>query len=68
MWNVWEQKYSEFVGNPEGIRQLWRLKCRLENNIKVGLEETCGRGWSEFIWLKDQWRVFVNTAMKLLIL
>jgi hypothetical protein len=48
MWYVWEQKHREFVGNPEVIRQLWRRKCRLESNIKVGLEETC---WERLEWI-----------------
>jgi len=45
---VWEQKYREFLGNPEGIRQLWRPKCRLEDNIKLGPEEIC---WEGLEWI-----------------
>jgi hypothetical protein len=35
--------YSVLVGKPERKRPLGRLKCRWEDNIKVGLQEVgCG--------------------------
>ena len=32
------------------------------------LKKYVGKGWSGFIWLKDQWRVLVNMAMNFLVL
>jgi len=32
------------------------------------LKKYVGRGWSGFIWLKDQWRSLVNRTMNLLVL
>jgi len=34
--------YKVFVGKPEGKRPLGRLRCRLEYNIKINLQEM---GW-----------------------
>jgi hypothetical protein len=39
---------TEFVGNPDKIRQLWKPKCRLGNDIKLGLKEIC---WERLEWV-----------------
>ena len=36
--------------------------------LKRVLNKYIGRGWSGFMWLKDQWRVLVNMAMNLSVL
>jgi hypothetical protein len=55
------------VGKPEGKRPLGRLRRRWVNNIKMGIRE---RGWDGMDWIdlaqdRDQWRVLLNTVMKL---
>jgi hypothetical protein len=42
--------YRVLVGKPERKRQLWRMMRRLEDNIKMDLQEVgCGDGLS---WLR----------------
>ena len=48
MWHVWKQMGRDYVGKPEAIRPLWRPKRRLENIIKLGLEEVC---WERLEWV-----------------
>jgi len=58
------------VGKPEGKRQLGRLRCRWEDNIKMDLQEVgggCG-DWMELAQDRDRWRVLVNTMMNLRVL
>ena len=53
------------VGKPEGKRPLGRPRCRLEDNIKMDLEEV-GRGcgdWMELAQDRDRWRALVSMVM-----
>jgi hypothetical protein len=57
--------YSLLVENPEGKRQLGRLRRMWEDNIKMDLEEI-GWGGMECINLpqdRDKMRALVNTLM-----
>ena len=57
--------YKVLVGKHEGKRQLGRPRRRLEDNIKIDLEEM-GRGcrdWMEVAQDRDRWRVLVSTVM-----
>jgi hypothetical protein len=54
--------YRILVGKPPG-----RLRCRLEDNIKMGGREI---GWGGVDWINlaqdtDQWRALVSTVMNL---
>jgi hypothetical protein len=40
--------YRILMGKPEGKRPLGRPRCRLVDNIKIGLRET---GWDAIDWL-----------------
>jgi len=44
--------YRGLVGAPEGKRPLGRPRCRLEDDIKVVLEEVGWGSWAGFIWLR----------------
>jgi hypothetical protein len=55
-----------FVGKPEGMRPLGRPPCRLDDNIRMDLNEI---GWEGVEWMhltpdRYQWQVVVNTVMK----
>ena len=53
------------VGKPEGKRQLGRPRHRLEDNIKMDLEEV-GRGCGDRMTSaqdRDRWRSLVSTVM-----
>jgi hypothetical protein len=53
------------VGKPEGRRPLGRPRRRLEDNIKMDLEEvggSCGN-WMERAQDRDRWRALVSTVM-----
>ena len=52
------------VGKPEGKRPLGRPRHRLEDNIKMDLQEV-GRGrgdWMELAEDRDRWRALVGTV------
>jgi hypothetical protein len=55
------------VGKPEGKRPLERPRRRLEDNIKMDVEEVGGgRGdWMELAQDRDRWRALVSTVKNL---
>ena len=59
--------YRVLVGKPEGKRLLGRPRRRLEDNIKMDLQEVgggCG-DWMELAQDRDRWRALVTTVMHL---
>ena len=59
--------YRALVGKPEDKRPIGRPRRRLEDNIKMDLEEV-GRGcgdWMELAQDMDRWRALVSTVMNL---
>ena len=44
--------YKVLVGKPEGKRKLGRLRRRLEDNIKMDLQEVGCRVWTGSSWLR----------------
>jgi hypothetical protein len=66
MWHAWGgERYRVLVGRPEGKRPLGRPRRRLEDNIKMDLEEIGidGVNWIRLAQDRVQWRAFVNTVM-----
>jgi len=55
------------VGKPEGKRLLGRYRRRLENNIKMDLQDVgCGNmEWIDLAQGRDRCRAIVNAVMKL---
>ena len=55
------------VGKPEGKRPLGRPRRRLEDNIKMDLQEVRGgcEDWMELAQDRDRWRALVSTVMNL---
>jgi hypothetical protein len=53
------------VGNHEGSRPLGRPRRRLEDNIKMDLQEVGGgcEDWMERAQDRDSWRALVSTVM-----
>jgi hypothetical protein len=44
--------YEIFVGKFEGKKPLGQQRCRLEDNIKMGIEGNGVRMWIGFMWLR----------------
>ena len=59
--------YRVLVGKPEGKRPLGRLRCRLEDNIKMDLREVgCNLGdWIALAEERDHWRAYVGAVINL---
>jgi len=55
------------VGKPEGKRPLGRPRRRLENNIKMYLQEVgcVDMDWIELAQDRDRWRALVTAVMSL---
>ena len=59
--------YRVLVEGPEGMRPLERPRRRLEDNIKMDLQEvggSCG-DWVELAQDRERWRALVKTVMNL---
>ena len=54
------------MGKPEGKSPLGRPRCKLEDNIKMDLEEICCRGidWIDLGQDRDRWRAVMRVVMK----
>ena len=55
------------VGKPEGKRPLGRPRHRLEDNIKMDLQEVrCGgKDWIDLVQDRNGWRALANALMNL---
>jgi hypothetical protein len=64
-----EECTEDLVGKSQGKRSLGRPRRRRVDNVKIDLREI---GWGSTDWIdlvqdRNQWRVFVNTVMNLMI-
>jgi hypothetical protein len=59
--------YTVLVGKPDCWRPLGRTRRRLEDNIKIDLQEVgCGVvDWIELVHDRDRWWALVNAIMNL---
>jgi hypothetical protein len=59
--------YRVLVGKPEGKRPFEKYRRRLEDNIKMDLQEAgcVGMDWNEVAKDRDRWRTLVTAAMNL---
>ena len=58
-------EHRVLVGKPEGKRPMGRPRYRLEDNIKIDLQEVgggCG-DWMELAQDRDRWWALVSTVM-----
>ena len=59
--------HKVLVGKPEGKRPLGRPRRRLEDNIKMDLQEVGNWGvdWIKLAQDRDRWRTLVNMVLNL---
>ena len=59
--------YRVVVRRPERKRQLRRRRCRVENNIKMDVQEVgwWGMDWIDLAENRDRWWAVVNAVMNL---
>jgi hypothetical protein len=59
--------FTVLDGRPEGKRQLGRLRCKLEDNIKMDLREIgiYGTNWIQLAQDRVQWQAFVNMVINI---
>ena len=59
--------YRVLVRRPDGMRPLGRQRCRLEDNIKMDVQEVgwWGMNWIDLAQNRDGWWAVVNVVMNL---